>query len=388
MKIKLLTIAALLALLASFTPLGVTGAVALAETRSSEADLPLCLPGLEDPGVEDCLLAGPAARLEELSALGITFPATPLFASLTPYELTLLPYSYALMDKGDVPVYATLEDIENNHPTGKLNKGKTKYVSLHNKAETDKGLFYQIATTEWVSADYVKKVALQNFQGYVFKQNPTVSFGWISMETTGRSAPGINAPETGTQFWREDKVFIYDSTTIDDVEWVMVGVDEWIEHRYVSRVTPHYTRPEGVPTDKWIEINLYEQTLTAYEDGNLVFATIISSGSKPFYTQPGVFQIYKKLEFDPMSGSFELDKSDYYYLEEVPYIMYYDNARAIHGAYWQMFLGHQNSHGCVNLSVADSHWMFNWANEGDYVYVWDPSGKTPTDPSLYGSGGF
>jgi len=42
----------------------------------------------------------------------------------------------------------------------------------------------------------------------------------------------------------------------------------------------------------------------------------------------------------------------------------------------------------VNLSVADSHWLYDWANEGDYVYVWDPSGKTPTDPALYGSGGF
>jgi hypothetical protein len=26
--------------------------------------------------------------------------------------------------------------------------------------------------------------------------------------------------------------------------------------------------------------------------------------------------------------------------------------------------------------------------EGDYVYVWDPTGKTPTDPALYGAGGF
>jgi len=38
--------------------------------------------------------------------------------------------------------------------------------------------------------------------------------------------------------------------------------------------------------------------------------------------------------------------------------------------------------------VADAHWMFNWANDGDYVYAWDPSGKTPTDPSFYGDGGF
>jgi len=68
--------------------------------------------------------------------------------------------------------------------------------------------------------------------------------------------------------------------------------------------------------------------------------------------------------------------------------MYYDDLRALHGAYWQTLLGYQRSHGCVNLSVADAHWLYDWANEGDYVYVWDPSGETPTDPSVYGSGGF
>lgn len=89
-----------------------------------------------------------------------------------------------------------------------------------------------------------------------------------------------------------------------------------------------------------------------------------------------------------MTGVFEADRSDYYYLEDVPYIMYYDEKRALHGAYWQTLLGYQRSHGCVNLSVADSHWLYDWAKDGEYVYVWDPSGKTPTDPALYGAGGF
>lgn len=29
----------------------------------------------------------------------------------------------------------------------------------------------------------------------------------------------------------------------------------------------------------------------------------------------------------------------------------------------------------------------NWAEEGGWVYVHDPSGKTPTDPAVYGEGG-
>jgi hypothetical protein len=36
-----------------------------------------------------------------------------------------------------------------------------------------------------------------------------------------------------------------------------------------------------------------------------------------------------------MQGAFEADRSDFYYLEDVPWTMYYDQARAIHTAYWR-----------------------------------------------------
>ena len=276
----------------------------------------------------------------------------------------------------------------NGRVTNKLGKSGIKYVSLLNKSSTDKGTFYQISTTEWISSNDMQKVGVQNFQGYEFKQNPDFVFGWVLSETISRTEPDYYAPETGKKYWRYNVVHIYDARVVNEIEWVMVAPDEWIEHRFVGRVIPNYERPEGVTSDRWIEINLYEQVLNIYDSGRLVFATLISTGVHPFYTQPGVFTIYKKLVNDPMMGSFEADRSDYYYLEDVPFIMYYDQDRALHGAYWNTLFGYQRSHGCVNLSVADAHWVFDWANMGDYVYVWDPSGKTPTDPALYGSGGF
>lgn len=362
-------------------------AAALSDVR--DADKPLCLPNIADENSPDCLRAGPVVKLQELAAMGITYPGGQLFASLTPYALATIPFSYAqLVDDQEIPLYATVADIESGRPTNRMPMSRTKYVALKNSVKIGGVTYYQIATSEWVSSEHAKRSATPNFQGYVFKKNPTMNFGWIINETISRSGPGYQYPETGVEYWRMNNIIIYDSTMVNNIEWVMIGYNEWVEHRFISRVIPKYERPEGVPVDKWIEINLYEQVLTAYEGGNLVFATLISSGVDPFFTQPGVFQVYKKLEFDPMSGSFEVDRSDYYYLEEVPYIMYYDQARAIHGAYWQSLLGFQRSHGCVNLSVADAHWIYDWTNDGDYVYVWDPSGETPTDPSFYGAGGF
>jgi lipoprotein-anchoring transpeptidase ErfK/SrfK len=167
----------------------------------------------------------------------------------------------------------------------------------------------------------------------------------------------------------------------------MVGPDEWVHQKVVARVIPNTTPPEGVPGDRWIEINLFEQTVAVYDNRELVFATLMASGLEPLWTQPGLFQIYQKHETTPMRGSFEADRSDAYYLEDVPWTMYFDQARALHGAYWRANLGFPQSHGCVNLSVGDSRWIFDWASVGDWVYVWDPSGETPEDPNHYTAGG-
>jgi len=106
----------------------------------------------------------------------------------------------------------------------------------------------------------------------------------------------------------------------------------------------------------------------------------------PFYTQPGVFQIYQKLDLETMQGAFEADRSDYYYLQDVPWTMYFDQARALHAAYWRTYFGYPQSHGCVNLSPGDANWLYQWAQEGDTVWVHDPSGRTPTDEDYYGPG--
>jgi lipoprotein-anchoring transpeptidase ErfK/SrfK len=172
----------------------------------------------------------------------------------------------------------------------------------------------------------------------------------------------------------------------------MIGPDEWIPEkrdwqRIIGRVIPNPVPPAGVDNGRWIEVNLKDQTVAVYDQNQMVFATLIASGIEPFWTKPGVFQIYQKYDATPMRGSFEADRSDAYYLEDVPWTMYYDKARALHGAYWHNGFGTPRSHGCVNMSVGDARWLYDWAGEGDWVYVWDPSGETPTDPEIYGDGG-
>ena len=368
---------------------------AQADSPAAQAniDQALCLPGLQVAETGNCLLAGPAKKLQDLASLGITYPAEPLVASSTPLALSNIPFSYARVTKDAVPLYASVEDAQNNIVKEELAAGKIKYISYSQHVTTDQGVFYQLATEDefdqnWINADAITKVSIPIFQGYLIKQVPPVPFAWVRDETTSRKTPGYASEKTGKTYYRLNIVRCYDSKVVDNVEWVMIGPDEWIDHKFLNRVLNSLTPPAGVTNGRWIEVNLYEQVLTVYDQGKMVFATLISSGGAPFYTQPGTFHINKKVEHEYMTGTFEADHSDYYYLAEVPYIMYFDQARALHGAYWNNYLGNAGSHGCVNLSVGDSHWLYDWANEGDTVYVRDPSGKTPTDPSLYGAGGF
>jgi hypothetical protein len=361
---------------------------ALADVTNSNKGL--CIPGESDLfSTQDCQMAGPAKTLDELQQQGITFPAAPLYVANPPASLGDVAFAYAkVVVEEEIPLYDSPEDvIAGKFSKSKLHFGRTKYVSLYDKAETEMGLYYKIANGKWISREYISKVGVQFFQGYEFKENPTVSFGWILAVTKSRSGPFSNAPETGKEYFRYNVVNVYDSEMEGELEWLMIGPNEWINHQFISRVIPNTEKPAGVETNRWIEINLYEQVMLVHEGDRIVYATLVTTGSEPFFTQPGVFKIYEKIDHEYMQGSFEADRKDYYYLEDVPYIMYYDQARALHGAYWHTNFGYKSSHGCVNLSIADAHWLFDWANMDETVYVWDPSGKTPTDPEYYGAGG-
>jgi lipoprotein-anchoring transpeptidase ErfK/SrfK len=85
-----------------------------------------------------------------------------------------------------------------------------------------------------------------------------------------------------------------------------------------------------------------------------------------------------------MSGSYERNGSDYYYLEAVPWVMYFDGDRALHGEYWHDRLGFKRSHGCVNLAPLDARWLYDWAEVGTPVWVYDSLGQKLTDDVAVG----
>lgn len=113
---------------------------------------------------------------------------------------------------------------------------------------------------------------------------------------------------------------------------------------------------------KWIEVNLTEQTLTAWQGDVVVMHTNISSGRANTPTVTGRFAIGNKYKAQRMTGPG-------YDLPNVPWVMYFYSGYAIHGAYWHNNFGVPMSHGCVNMRSNESQMLYEWAPAGTEVYV-------------------
>jgi hypothetical protein len=334
-----------------------------------------------------CSNGGARDVITEMAVEGL-YPQHPLPVTSVEENLGEVPYTYLRASGSDfTAVYSSLDDaLKKRDPFRSVEPGFV-FFSWIDLIRQDGHVVYMISPGVYVRGDKLSRIALPSFQGVALNRTPGRPFAWVLNRLQGSTLPGPGQPTQGRFYNRYDLVWIYDVERVGNWDWYKVGPDAWIEQRFLAVMTPDGTKPEGVLDDHWISINLYEQTLGVYENGELVYATLVSSGLKGWWTQPGVFQVYKKYEKDFMGGAFEADRSDYYYLEDVPWILYFDEKRALHGAYWHNGFGYPRSHGCVNLALADAHWLFNWAEEGTYVEVFDPSGETPTDPATYGAGG-
>lgn len=121
--------------------------------------------------------------------------------------------------------------------------------------------------------------------------------------------------------------------------------------------------PTGIgPEERWIDVNLSTQTLEAYEGGALVNRFTISSGRAGSPTVVGTFRIWVKVRIQDMSGPG-------YYIRDVPWVMYFYRDYGIHGTWWHNNFGTPMSAGCVNMTIADAQWMYNWASVGTVVKV-------------------
>lgn len=138
----------------------------------------------------------------------------------------------------------------------------------------------------------------------------------------------------------------------------------YVRASQVRQTTPN-PRPDGVgPEERWIDVDISQQTVVVYEGDKPIYATLISSGKeskikdKDHSTPRGMWRVREKHVVTTMDGNGSAAGDLPYSIEDVPYVMYFHKAYATHGAFWHQNFGSQMSHGCVNLAPLDAKWIF------------------------------
>ena len=224
----------------------------------------------------------------------------------------------------------------------------------------------EISQGTWVRADQLSEdVSQSTYAGVLLpEEGLPYTAAWILVNLYPSRTPGGDPSEANELLLRYTLVNIYASVELEGWRWYQIGEGKWVHQTKMAKILP-LERSEDIDTEKWVSVDLYEQVAIAYEGETPVYATLISSGLADWPTNEGLFHIYVRYPRAIMSGGF--DQPDFYYLEEVPWTMYFDEDIALHGAYWHDGFGYRRSHGCVNMSITDAHWLYEFtASEFDF----------------------
>jgi lipoprotein-anchoring transpeptidase ErfK/SrfK len=331
-------------------------------------------------------------KLAWLTAFVATF-IPPAWADADVME-PLLPFRYAYVGGTQAAVYSTPGDPTQTVAVRHFPPASV-WVSIKDQVEVDGRVWYRIGEEEYVLASDVLLASPSPFRGVLVGQTYDPPLGFVVADTLNvRASAGVTADDPPlTTLPRYTVVKVEGQLTADDGVWYQIGPGEYAHSAYVRVVTMTPRPSEVSPDDKWIAVNLAEQTLAAYEGDRMVFATLVSTGLPWWRTPEGLFRLWAKLKVGKMSGG-NLEDGNHYYLQDVPWIMYFDRGYGLHAAYWHDSFGHPRSRGCVNLSPGDAQWIFDWTspplaegqqmllstedNPGTWVYVH----STPADLTL------
>lgn len=338
-------------------------APALSPTPTLPASVP---PQVFEP--EECLYVEGQSASQACLEIIAQYPK-PNVERIRQDTFTLSSYSFWRVGPQAVPKY----DAPNGNPIATMPQG-FNFVNVTNQVDG----WIQAEDGYWFSTNDAYYVTPSTFTGVSLPLGWNHPFAWV-LDTTGIWAslyPGGPATaESGLVPLHHELFNIY-AEAVDDEGWTwyMLGPNQWVKQIYLTVIRP-IQRPEGV-TGRWVAVDLFEQSLVAYEDERPVFATLISTGLPNTETNEGLFTVWARLARDAMSGATGAPNA--YALQSVPWVLYFDGSISLHGTYWHNFFGYRRSRGCVNLSISDARWVYEWMLNGadpqspsltNYVYV-------------------
>lgn len=239
---------------------------------------------------------------------------------------------------------------------------------------------------EWVKfrgegADYTPKLRKKKATAWVeaFAEETTTApvVGLRNVDEAGNEVAISLPPEDGYGVNNVDRVVTVIAKALGSGE----GVDATFKYGYLEAPWEDrlaipgtedliYRPAEG---EKWIDLDLGNATVTAYEGDKVVAGPSLMVPGEPLTpTVTGEYNVYLKYEMQDMRGE-NYDGTEYL-TKDVPWVTYFYGGYGFHGAPWRSSFGWNGpggSHGCINMEVADAKFIYDWADMGTKVISHD-----------------
>jgi lipoprotein-anchoring transpeptidase ErfK/SrfK len=346
--------------------------------------LPL-LGAVRAPGcVQRWLLVGPLAYV---CADKVKLTADPpgVDESIHPTPADGLPYRYYFVGAGGAQAYGKLGDIDDETPVEQLDRGWA--IAGVGTVSHGGRSYVKTRRGRLVSRAEIGPVTAFGFHGETLTRSAgeAVGVGWVNPEKANVFAEPKPGAKVVGQRLRLQKVDVLEQKKVSNTDtFVRIGDAQWMKLGDVRTPTPA-TPPDGIAVgERWIDVELATQTLVAFEGAKPIFATVVSTGRGPGTTPKGVHRIWVKLRSSTMSNADDgqdagVDAATYS-IEDVPWVQYFSNGVALHGAFWHRRFGNVTSHGCVNLAPLDAMSLFDWTLPR-LPRGWDASFPTSAEPA-------
>lgn len=135
---------------------------------------------------------------------------------------------------------------------------------------------------------------------------------------------------------------------------IMAGCSNHSSHsNHVHESAPDTEVVEAILPDTFVEVDISDQTLYFYKDGELFLTSNVVTGKNSTPTRIGYFDIAYKVMDTRLKGPI-LANGKRAWDNHVDYWMPFDGDRGFHDAYWRDEFGgtiyeNSGSHGCVNM---------------------------------------
>jgi lipoprotein-anchoring transpeptidase ErfK/SrfK len=287
-----------------------------------------------------------------------------------------------------VPAHAVFADRVRRH-TG------LAFVGSFATGDESFGRRFAITTDlRLVPVTKVKPDSASPFHGVAIRSMDELPFAWVrTQEAHVYRFDGDEPVETNAKLARRTIHKLNGKTrNVDDVTYREISDGRWLKGTEAGAALVPAEWPKAAEEgEKWIDISIENQVLVAWQGKTALYATLVSTGQDgmgdPLTTKStirGTFRIRDKhltitmdsngksaegggaattpepQDRDPREGKTIRRGEGTFELRDVPWVQYFEKGFALHAAYWHDVFGMARSHGCVNLSPIDAHWLFAW----------------------------